>query len=74
LELVEQEGYRVVNIDTTVCLQKPRLADHIEGMKQVLGEIVPCESISVKATTTERMGFVGEGRGISAYAAVLLEK
>jgi 2-C-methyl-D-erythritol 2,4-cyclodiphosphate synthase len=74
LEFIQQEGYRVVNIDTTVCLQKPRLAPYIERMKQVLGAVISCESISVKATTTERMGFVGEGRGISAYAAILLEK
>jgi len=74
LELVQEEGYQVVNVDTTLCLQKPRLAPYIEDMKQTLGAVIPCESLSVKATTTEKMGFVGEGKGISAYAAVLLEK
>jgi len=74
LEIIQEEGYQVVNVDTTVSVQKPRLAPHIDKMKQVLGRFIPCESISVKATTTEKMGFVGEGRGISAYAAVLLER
>lgn len=74
LELIHDAGYRVVNVDTTICLQKPKLADYIQKMKGNLGRWLPAEAISIKATTTEKMGFVGEGLGISAYAAVLLEQ
>ncbi len=73
LKLIHDAGYRVINIDTTICLQKPKLAPHIEEMKQQLSRIIQNDAVSIKATTTEKMGFVGEGRGISAYAAVLLE-
>jgi len=73
LKLIHDAGYVVVNVDTTICLQKPKLADYIGQMKQNLGRWLPPEALSIKATTTEKMGFVGEGRGISAYAAVLLE-
>jgi 2-C-methyl-D-erythritol 2,4-cyclodiphosphate synthase len=73
LKLIHDAGYRVGNIDTTICLQKPKLAPHIEEMKQNLTRIMQNDAVSIKATTTEKMGFVGEGRGISAYAAVLLE-
>lgn len=74
LKLIHDAGYRVVNIDTTICLQKPRLAPYIDEMKQHLHRIIQTDAVSIKATTTEKMGFVGEGRGISAYAAVLLDE
>lgn len=74
IKLIHDAGYRVVNLDTTICLQKPKLAGYIEQMKQSLGHWLPSEVLSIKATTTEKMGFVGEGRGISAYAAVLLDR
>ena len=73
LKLIHDAGYSVVNVDTTICLQQPKLAGYIEQMKQSLGRWLPPGRLSIKATTTEKMGFVGEGRGISAYAAVLLE-
>ena len=73
LKLIHDAGWKVVNVDTTICLQKPKLAGHIDEIKQSLGQWLPYGAVSVKATTTEKMGFVGEGRGISAYAAVLLE-
>lgn len=74
LNLIHDAGYKVVNVDTTICLQKPKLAGYIREMKQSLGRWLPSEVLSIKATTTEKMGFVGEGRGISAYAAVLLNR
>jgi len=74
LKLLRDAGYRVVNVDTTICLQKPKLADYIQQMKHNLGRWLPPEATSIKATTTEKMGFVGEGLGISAYAAVLLNQ
>lgn len=73
LKLIHDAGFKVINVDTTICLQKPKLAGYTEQMKQHLGQWLPRKALSIKATTTEKMGFVGEGRGISAYAAVLLE-
>jgi len=76
LGFIAAEGYVISNIDSTVCLQKPRIAAHIDSMISALSEVLELtgESISIKATTTEGLGFTGEGSGISAYAVVLLEK
>ncbi|MBW6478053.1 MAG: 2-C-methyl-D-erythritol 2,4-cyclodiphosphate synthase [Bacteroidales bacterium] len=76
LVLLKQKGFVVGNIDATVSLQKPRIADYIPEMRQILSEIIqiPVEDISVKATTTEKLGFVGEGKGIAAQAVVLIYK
>ena len=76
MELVRSKGWAVGNIDTTVCLQAPKLAPHITDMRSVISEVLECkiDLVSVKATTTEKLGFVGTGEGISAHAVVLLKK
>jgi 2-C-methyl-D-erythritol 2,4-cyclodiphosphate synthase len=75
-ELIVSKGYSIVNIDSTICAQRPKLKDHIEGMRKCLANVLDIDSdqISVKATTTEKLGFVGREEGISSYAVVLLEK
>jgi len=74
-ELIKKKNYQIGNIDSTVCLQSPKLALFIPMMKKKLASVLEIDmnDISVKATTTEKLGFVGEGLGISAYAVVLLE-
>jgi len=74
LKLAQDERYRVINIDSTVCLQSPKLAPFTGEMKEMLQSVVGAEDISIKATTTEKLGFVGEGSGISAYAVALLRQ
>lgn len=76
IRMLEEEKWVIGNIDTTVAIQAPKLAPHIRKMKTVLAEKMMCETsqISVKATTTEKMGFEGRGDGISAYAVVLIKK
>ena len=76
LALLKEKGFEVGNIDATVSLQKPKISDHIPKMQEILSEIIqiPVEDISVKATTTEKLGFVGEGKGIAAQAVVLIHK
>jgi len=75
-ELVREKGYHIGNIDSTVCLQEPKISQYIEKMKSVLSKVldIDLEKISIKATTTEKLGFVGAGQGISAYAVVLLQR
>ena len=75
-DLVSSKGWTIGNIDSTVCLQSPKLASHIDGMRESIAVILGCdlEQVSVKATTTEKLGFVGTGEGISAHAVVLLKK
>lgn len=74
-ELVRQRGYRVVNIDSTVCLEAPKVMKYAAAMRETMAVIlgIGVEDISIKATTTETMGFVGRGEGLVAYATVLLE-
>ncbi|PID90539.1 MAG: 2-C-methyl-D-erythritol 2,4-cyclodiphosphate synthase [Bacteroidetes bacterium] len=74
VELVRREGYSICNVDITVMLQAPKLRPHIDGMRAVLAETMGLDlsQVSVKATTTERLGFVGTGEGIAAQAVVLL--
>jgi len=76
LELVQSKGFQIGNIDSTVCLQKPKIKDLIPEMQKVLAEVlkITTEDLSIKATTTENLGFVGKEEGISAYAIVLLTK
>lgn len=76
VELLASRGYTVGNIDATVCAERPKLNPHIERMKDVLAEVMQTdrENISIKATTTEKLGFTGREEGISAYAVVLIEK
>jgi len=75
-ELIKKNGYGIVNIDSTICLQSPKIKDHIPFMQEAIAKILSIQpnDISIKATTTERMGFVGREEGIVAYANVLLQK
>ena len=74
VDLLDKAGYGIVNIDATVCLQRPKISPYIEEMKQVLASTmgIPVSDISVKATTTEKLGFVGKEEGVSAHAVVLV--
>jgi len=74
--LIATKGYRVGNIDATVCAEHPKLNPHIPAMQRCMAEIIGCDTddISIKATTTEHLGFTGREEGISAYATVLIEK
>lgn len=76
IELIAHEGYRVGNIDATICAERPKINPHIPVMQQCLADVIGCSvnDISIKATTSERMGFVGREEGISAYAVCLIEK
>jgi 2-C-methyl-D-erythritol 2,4-cyclodiphosphate synthase len=74
-ELISKENYRVVNIDSSLCLEAPKIKPFIPAMQQAISSIIgiPANAVSVKATTTEKMGFVGREEGLVAYATVLLE-
>ena len=74
--LVREQGWTVGNVDLTIALQAPKLAPHIPAMRQTLAYIlrVGVEQVSVKATTTERLGFVGRGEGCEVWATVLIKK
>ena len=76
MELVEDKGYRFGNLDATICAERPKINPHVEAMRTCMAEIMNTDpdNISIKATTTERLGFTGREEGISAYAVVLLEK
>jgi 2-C-methyl-D-erythritol 2,4-cyclodiphosphate synthase len=76
VRLIKEAGYSIGNVDSTVCLQEPKVNPHIPAMKQCLAEVmgIPEEDISIKATTTEHLGFVGRKEGVSAYAVVLISK
>ena len=75
-ELILKEGYSIVNVDSTLCLQVPKIKPYVNQMQKVIAEItgVTEKDISIKATTTEEMGFVGREEGLMAYASVLLKK
>ena len=72
--LVKEEGYEVINIDSTLCLQSPRIRPFVPAMQQTIAGIIGIyiKDVSIKATTTEKMGFVGREEGLVAYATVLL--
>lgn len=76
IELIATKGYRVGNIDATVCAERPKINPHIPAMKACMAEIIGCDedAISIKATTSERMGFVGREEGMAVYAVCLIEK
>lgn len=76
VKLIATKGYRVGNVDATVCAEKPKLNPHIPAMQQCMAEVmgVDPDCVSIKATTTERLGFTGRQEGMSAYATVLIEK
>lgn len=75
-DLVKDAGYDIVNIDSTLCLQAPKIKDYVPQMQGVIAEILQLETtaVSIKATTTEKMGFVGREEGLVAYASILLKK
>lgn len=74
--LIGEKGYCIGNIDATVCAERPKINPHVPAMKACLAEVMGIgeDDISIKATTTERLGFTGREEGISAYAVVLIEK
>ena len=74
--LVREKGYEVGNIDATICAERPKMNPHIPEMQRVLSEVmgIDIDDISIKATTTEKLGFTGREEGISAYAVALIEK
>ncbi len=76
VELVREKGYEIGNIDSTICLQLPKINPHIPEMKKVLAGVMQVaeDCLSIKATTTEKLGYVGREEGVSAYAVVLIEK
>lgn len=76
VELIAEKGYRLGNIDATVCAERPKLKNRIPEMQEVLAKVmgVEADDVSIKATTTEKLGFTGREEGISAYATVLIEK
>ncbi len=75
-DLIKAAGYRIVNIDNTICLESPKIKNYIPQMQEAIAGILSIQlnDISIKATTTEKMGFVGREEGIAAYATVLLQK
>ncbi len=75
-DLITDEGYKVINIDTTLCLQAPKIKPFIPEMQEAIATIlnITIRDISIKATTTENMGFVGREEGLIAYATALLQK
>lgn len=75
-ELIQQQGYSIINIDSTVCLQAPKIKEYVPKMQAVIAELLLLEinAVSIKATTTEKMGFVGREEGLVAYASILLQK
>ena len=76
IDLIASNGYVLGNIDATICAEKPKMNPHIPQMQQTMADVIGCDpdQISIKANTTERLGFTGRMEGISAYAVALLEK
>jgi len=74
MKLIREKGFEIINIDSTVCLEKPKVNPHIPQMQKVLADCmqIKTDQISIKATTSEKMGFVGQELGISAHAVALL--
>jgi 2-C-methyl-D-erythritol 2,4-cyclodiphosphate synthase len=75
-DLIKQKSYRVVNIDSSICLELPKIKRYSDEMRMIIATIleISVEDVSIKATTTEKMGFVGREEGLIAYATLLLEK
>lgn len=74
VQLIGEKGYKIGNVDSTICLQQPKVNSHIPKMKETLAEVmaIPEEDVSIKATTTEKLGFVGKEEGVAAHAVVLI--
>ena len=75
IKLLDEQGYRLGNCDITICAEQPKLNPHIPAMQQELANCMGCDpgQVSIKATTTEKLGFTGRGEGIAAYAVALIE-
>lgn len=75
LEVITEKGYSIGNIDATICAERPKINPHIPHMQKVMADIlkISVDDISIKATTSERMGFVGREEGFAAYAVALIE-
>ncbi|MDY4410161.1 MAG: 2-C-methyl-D-erythritol 2,4-cyclodiphosphate synthase [Prevotella sp.] len=76
IALLAEKGYKVGNIDATVCAEQPKINPHVPAMRACLAKVIGCDEdqISIKATTTERLGFTGRQEGMSAYAVALIER
>ena len=76
MNLIQEKGWNVGNVDSTICLQQPKINPHIPEMKACLSKVMEIdeEDISIKATTTEKLGFVGKEDGVAAFAVVLIQK
>ena len=76
VELIGEKGYKVVNIDATICAERPKINPHVPAMRACLAQVMGIDEdqISIKATTTEHLGFTGREEGMSAYAVCLIEK
>lgn len=76
MELIRAKGFELGNMDATICAEQPKLNPHIPAMKKTLAEVmhVDEEDLSIKATTTEKLGFTGREEGVSAYVTVLIHK
>ena len=74
--LIREQGYSLGNCDITICVERPKINPHIPAMQEQLAACLECElsQVSIKATTTERLGFTGREEGISAYAVALIDK
>lgn len=74
IELIASRGYHLVNIDATICAERPKINPHIPAMAECMSKVIGCDpdAISIKATTSERMGFVGRQEGMAAYAVCLI--
>jgi 2-C-methyl-D-erythritol 2,4-cyclodiphosphate synthase len=75
-ELISKKGYHVVNVDSSLCLEAPKVMKHAIAMRSIIANLlqIAVDDVSIKATTTETMGFIGREEGLAAYAVVLLEK
>lgn len=76
LDVIREKGYSIGNIDATICAERPKINPHIPQIQKIMAEIleIPVDDISIKATTSEKMGFVGREEGFAAYAVALIEK
>ncbi|MCJ8343343.1 MAG: 2-C-methyl-D-erythritol 2,4-cyclodiphosphate synthase, partial [Cetobacterium sp.] len=76
MTLIEERGYKIINIDSIIVAQRPKLKPYLNQMREILSEIlnVDIDQLSIKATTEEKLGFTGSEEGIKSYAVVLLEK
>ncbi|MBS1760813.1 MAG: 2-C-methyl-D-erythritol 2,4-cyclodiphosphate synthase [Bacteroidetes bacterium] len=76
VDLIKGKGYSIINVDSTLCLQQPKISPYIPQMQSTIASIleINTDDVSIKATTTEHLGFVGREEGVMAYASVLLQK